>query len=300
MNSPEYSILTLGEYQRLCDRFEKVNDGYFLPDTRIVVRIDAHRFGPKWENVPDFDYPFDESIREALIKTAGRLMTLDLRVSYCFIHGDEISLLLDPLETAGLRRRAKLVSHVASAGSVFFTEAFGAPVFFRAKVSELPSDRHLLDYFFWQRKVARRNYVSRTISQLLTAGGADEVEISKTIAGLTEEGGAELLAKLGLPIESVKSDLLYGIGLYWQVAPTGSQIPFNLICNRSLPDNDSAYCELISSCIAGPSYLPELPGLEIPITESAVFKAVSPTKKLSPKALKAGSSVKFRLGSRKG
>ncbi len=316
-----YEFKTLSEYQRLIDRFENVNDGYLLPDVRLIVRIDAHRFGDGWSGFKDQDYPYHKAILETLITVARKLMCLDLRVNYAFIHGDEISLLFDKIEGAGLRRRAKFLTHIASAGAVFFLEEFKLPVFFRAKLSELPSDNHVIDYFFWQRKVALRNYFSRAFGTLLSERGRSAKEIASKISGLTEDGLWEMAVELGIEIESIPSCFLFGTGLWWQKNEKENEI----LILESLPGEDNEYLSFLNQVISGVTFIPEEAGVFSPwrmVTElqktqlqktqiqktnlsQSRFPAKSPSSGItkgstSKESLTDETSSQFRIGGRKG
>ena len=215
MDNQEYEIKTLSDYQKIIEKFEKVNDQYLFPESYIVARIDARRFGPEWDKLPDEAYPFDEQLVASFIATARWLMSFGVKVTYAFIHGDEISLLLDKSESYNLRKRDKLTSLIASAGSLFFTQNSDLSVLYRSKLSELPSKEHVIDYFFWQRKVAARNYFSCTLAKLLADRGLNRKEIVEKIAGLPEADQYTLSEQLDHPIDKIPKLILRGAACWW-------------------------------------------------------------------------------------
>lgn len=285
------AILTLSEYQRLLDRYENVNDGHILPDLRLVVRLDAHRVGPEWGQFKDAEYPYHKSIVEGLTNTARRLMAFDIRMNYAFIHGDEISLLLDKTESMGLRRRARLISHLSSLATLFFREEMKLPVIFRAKLSELPSDVHVSDYFFWQRKVGVRNFFGRAFSLILEKRGLDEKAITQKISGLTEEATWRMAEELEIPLEQIPVSFIRGVGLWWE--EDAGEI--RLAIRDGLPDKDEEYEGLLSRVISGSSFLPKEEGVEIKWRVSETLPKATPT---TPGKVRDNSS--FRIGSSKG
>ena len=68
----------IGELQRSLERFESYNNGFILPDTLLVLRLDAHRIG-EWDSSAG-EYPCGEAITAAFHKTAEALMTSSFRV----------------------------------------------------------------------------------------------------------------------------------------------------------------------------------------------------------------------------
>lgn len=285
------AILTLSEYQRLLDRYENVNDGHILPELRLVVRLDAHRIGPQWGQFKDAEYPYHKSIVEALTNTARRLMAFDMRMNYAFIHGDEISLLLDKTESMGLRRRARLISHLSSAATMFFREEMKLPVIFRAKLSELPSDAHVTDYFFWQRKVGVRNFFGRAFSLILEKRGMAAQDITQKIAGLTEEATWKFAEELQIPLDQIPSSFIRGVGLWWE--EEAGEI--RLAIRDGLPDKDEEYDNLLSRVVSGASFLPKEEGVEIKwrVSETLPKAPASATAK-------GKDTGGFRIGSSKG
>lgn len=208
-------ILSLGEYQRALERFERC-DGFTLPDIRVVIRIDAHRSGPEWQSFPDSGYPFDPQFVRALVHAGHHLLCSGFRIQFAYIHGDEISLLLDRAETMTQRRRTRLASLLASAASVAFVRAFPRAVVFHAVMSELPTDDHVVDYFMWQRKVATRNFLSRTLGLALAAKGMTAQEIDARIGKATDEDKWALLAELGRSQAEVSAYDRLGLALWWE------------------------------------------------------------------------------------
>ncbi len=251
MQKPEYTVKSLGEYQALMERFENFNDPFILPDLRLVVRLDGRRIGAYWDSIPAGDYPYSETFHEALIGAAAALMRQAIQVQLSFVHGDEISLVLDPCESTNPRRRTRLVSILASAASLQCFEESGVPLLFHARLSELPTGRHLLDYLFWQRKTAARNFVSAQLAAYFTSKGESPQEIDKRIAKLTIEERYSLAEKSGLGINSSPPWQLRGAVVAWE---QGKDSTRKLVVVRDLPADDQEYAAFIGEkCLADPS-----------------------------------------------
>ncbi len=235
------------------DRFERC-DGFILPEMHLIIRIDAHRTGPEWHDFPDEGYPFDPSFVEALTGTAKHLMGFGFRVLFAFVHGDEISLLLDPQESTNQRRRGRLVSLFSSAGAVGFLREFARPVIFHAQLSELPTTGHVIDYFLWQRKVSSRNFFSRTLGLKLAAQGLTAPEIDAKIGKISEQEREAIALELGLTEQHITRYHRYGLALWWDhSAPGGPQV---VVCDE-LPTSDEEYRDLVVERLAAGSHLPD-------------------------------------------
>ena len=281
MSSDSYKIRTLGEYQRSVERFEKVNDGLVLPDMRLVIRIDARRYrsstnrgsceGSSWD---DWDYPYAPEIVEALTISARKLMVMGLYVCMSVVHGDEISLLLDECEGFNPRKRSMLLSLVSSAGSIHFRENFPHPVIFHGVLSELPTERHVLDYFFWQRRCFMRNLLSQVLSRALGSKGWDPRKIEEKVNPLSLDERLSLADDHGCGISDMPDWMKYGIALWWEkclpeFAETNSSeqggeevIPGDssnhiIVQSRYLPQDDEDFLSFMRERLEGPSYLPD-------------------------------------------
>lgn len=222
-NSPPRS---LAEYERLLGKFENLQEVSFLPDMHVIVRLDAHRLGSHWVSFPDADYPLGAAFSEGLRAAAVSLFTSGIRVLFAFVHGDEISVAVDPLELSNGRKKVKLVSGLSSAASVGLCTSFGRGALFHAKVSELPSKDHVLDYLLWQRLVARRNTIARYLNIKLLETAAPKSEIERLLSKATEEERLATLARFGLDYTTLSPYQQRGALLWW--APSGAPSPIRI------------------------------------------------------------------------
>ncbi len=255
MGSPEkYLIRTLGEYQRSMEVFETSQDPLTLPDVRLVLRGDAHRFGPSWNDEPDAEYPFGTKFIGALTETAKIMMACGLKTVFAYMHGDEVSLLLDESESNNARRKSRLISLASSTASLAFLQAFGKPAVFHTRLAELPNDSRVLDYFFWQRKVAQRNFLSRTLGLLLADSGRSESEAAATLKALDENGRRELLVQLGRPPSTVSAYEQFGLALWWENKKTQDGDKPTLQLESRLPASDDEYLTLLNGRLFGSGF----------------------------------------------
>ena len=277
-----YKIKTLADYQRLGERFERASDHYLLPEMNFIVRIDGRRIGSEWEKVSDLSYPYDRRIEEALRKTAARVMCCGTRVTFAFIHGDEISFLLEKSESSGTRTVSKLTSFFASSAAAFFREAMGLPLIFHTRLLQLPAEEHVLDYFFWQRKVAARNYLSHTLAGILKKRGEGDDSSTGKLTYMTEEQRLKVAADLGLPVESIQANLLTGTGIWWEEVekPKSDQpreknaprrTPYRLVEQNGLSKDDAEFFEFLLDRYIGPAFAPDPVGDLVEIVQRTVI-----------------------------
>lgn len=265
MTTKPKEIRSLGDYQRNLSRFESTNDGLILPDLQVVVRLDARRHSPKWDLYPEIDYPFGPVVTKGLFGTCRELFVSGIRISFGFVHGDEVSVLLCPTETATQRKRSRLLSLLASAGAIAFYRETNLPVMFHGRVSELPSPEHVVDYFIWQRKVAARNLFYRSVSRILAAQGSTPQEIEGKIAKLSDEDRTRFSAELGISPKNFSSYERFGAAFWWTGPPESERTIIHY--TTELPEDDLRYVDFIRERMEAPTFLPENPGQEIPLRE---------------------------------
>lgn len=304
------SQLGIGDLQRSVERYETYNDGFILPDTLLVVRLDAHRYGD-WSSFTD-EYPTGPVITKALLITARALMTATFRVVLSYVHGDEISLVLDPTENSNPLRRSKLISAFTSAASIHFLKTCGFAATFDAKVSELPSLERLTEYLFWQRRCCHRNATTIALRKALRASGLSTEQVESKLHGTTEEQRLAQLRNAGAPVESIPHTTRRGSLLFWETIQQDGKEHFKVTGDTRLPDDDDAYEALIRQRLAKALNLretispPRQPSQHKP-TQSPVVRKIraeekpktqppqSPQRPQAPKRTKKAQVSVFRV-----
>jgi len=93
------------------------------------------------------------SVCEHLMSCAGKTL-------FCYTQSDEISILLDPAETAFNGKTRKMNSVMAGEASAAFTAEIGQMAAFDCRVCPLPNVGRVGDYFRWRAEDAKRNALS--------------------------------------------------------------------------------------------------------------------------------------------
>ncbi len=287
-----HEILSLGDYERKMKKYETCGDNFILPDMFTVVRIDAHRIIPqRWKDFPDERYPLSAEFANALIETAHFVLCCEMKFTCAFIHGDEISFVLDTKDRGSERRKARIISMISSIASTGFFNAFNRPVAFHAKLSELPTRAHLLDYLLWQKKVAERNFFSRTVGIELEKRNTPKDEITRLINSGIEAMSAKL-EELGVLTEKFPSETKHGAILYWDTASED-----NIKELRDLLMSDDEYLAFLSPIIDQPgkriTYGPQFVGIT-PIKKPEVGASKTTTTKTTFKGKSRDLSTRTR------
>lgn len=276
----------IGELQRSCERYENYNDGFILPDTLLVVRLDAHRYGD-WSSFSD-EYPTGPTATKALLLTARALMSATFRVVLAYVHGDEISLVVDPTENSNPLRRSKLISAFSSAAAIHFFKAARLPALFDAKVSELTSSENLVEYLFWQRRYCYRNATTIALRKALHQAGNSPEKAESQIQGTNDDQRAALLKQLGTPVDSIPHTTRRGSILYWDSVEQEGKSELKVVVDMRLSDDDEAYEAYIRKLLESSLNLRNSAELRTRPTQQnapspVVVKAKTPERETTPR-----------------
>ena len=248
MSSSPLDKRGIGELQRSLERFETYNDGFILPDTRLVIRLDAHRIGD-WARIASGEYPCGIELTKAFHSTAKALLTSSFRVVLAYAHGDEISLYIDPTENSNPLRRSKLISSFASAAALHFRDASGLSALFDARLSELPSDERLTEYFMWQRRYCFRNAITIALRRTLADAGLSADDVERRLHGLPEAQRIDALAQAGVSLQSIPSTTRHGAVFSWHEVEKDGRSTFSIRETTSLPLEDEDFLNLIKQLL---------------------------------------------------
>lgn len=155
-------------------KYEAASRFQLTPRMPVVIRLDGKAFHTFTR---DCDRPFDEGLREALVKaTQSMLEEVPARMAYA--QSDEVSLLLVDYNKFESQQWfdgiiQKLASVSASVMTAQFNRFWGIlrpdlavePAFFDARVFSIP-ERDVENHFVWRQQDAMRNAVSMAAQAL--------------------------------------------------------------------------------------------------------------------------------------
>ena len=196
--------------------FETGHDHCVMPGIYIVTRLDGRGFTRLTKELCDFDAPFDERFRDAMVETVEHLMDCGLRVLYGYTESDEISLLFDRDESAFGRKVRKLNSILAGEASAKFSLLLGRLACFDCRVSQLPTPADVVDYFRWRNEDAHRNALNAHCYWALRQEGQTANAATRSLLGLSVADKNELLFRRGVNFNGLPNWQKRGIGIVWQ------------------------------------------------------------------------------------
>ncbi|WP_281167751.1 tRNA(His) guanylyltransferase Thg1 family protein [Spirosoma panaciterrae] len=196
--------------------YETSHDRCILPNMFIIARMDGRGFTKLTKEVHSFEAPFDERFRNYMIETVKHLMTCGFNIIYGFTESDEISLLFHAHETAFGRKTRKLISVLAGEASAKFSTSLGGIGAFDCRLSELPNQQLVVDYFRWRNEDAHRNALNAHCYWRLRQDNFTQSQATARIKGLGIADKNELLFQYGINFNELPNWQKRGIGIYWQ------------------------------------------------------------------------------------
>ena len=167
------------------------------------------------KDVHNFERPFDIKFRDMMVETVKHLMTCGFHVTYGYTESDEISLLFDLNVNSFSRKSRKYVSVLAGEASAKFSLLLGAIGSFDCRLSILPREQDVIDYFRWRHEDAHRNALNAHCYWMLRNQGQSPVDASKAIEKKSIKFKNELLFQNGINFNDLPTWQKRGIGFHW-------------------------------------------------------------------------------------
>src|SRR5215475_2013249 len=197
-------------------QFETSHDFCVLPGIFMVARIDGRSFTRLTKEVHKFEAPFDERFRDHMVATVQHLMNSGFRALYGYTQSDEISLLFHRDETLFDRKLRKYDSVLAGEASAAFSLKLNAPACFDSRVSQLPTEQLVVDYFRWRQEDATRNALNAHCYWTLRKEGETVKSATNALLRLSVAEKNELLFKRGINFNRLPNWQKRGMGVYWE------------------------------------------------------------------------------------
>jgi tRNA(His) guanylyltransferase len=196
--------------------FETSHDHRVLPGIHMVARIDGRSFSHLTRVEHAFEAPYDARFRDCMLAATERVMGCGFAALYGYTQSDEISILFRRDEAAFGRKLRKFLSVLAGEASVAFSMKLGAPGVFDCRISQLPRDEDVVDYFRWRHEDAHRNALNAHCYWLLRRQGLDDVEATRKLEGVSVAARNELLFANGINFNELPIWERRGIGVYYR------------------------------------------------------------------------------------
>ncbi len=196
--------------------FETAADMCVLPGLYMVARIDGRSFTRLTRETHHFEAPYDLRFRDYMVATVEHLMQCGFRVIYGYTQSDEISLLFHHDEAAFERKMRKYNSILAGEASAKFSLLLGDLAAFDCRISQLPTEDLMVDYFRWRNEDAHRNALNAHCYWMLRKQGQTMDQATSAMLKLSVASKNELLFQNGINFNDLPNWQKRGIGLYWE------------------------------------------------------------------------------------
>jgi tRNA(His) guanylyltransferase len=196
--------------------YEMARDPSALPGVFLVARIDGRSFTRLTKEIMNYERPYDERFRDAMVATVEHLMSCGFQVVFGYTQSDEISLLFGRDENSFGRNVRKWTSILAGEASAAFAVRIAHVAAFDCRVIELPTESLVIDYFRWRSEDAHRNALNAWCYWKLRDEGADVAAATQRLDGLSVSEKNELLFQRGVNFNDLPAWQRRGIGVLWE------------------------------------------------------------------------------------
>ena len=196
--------------------YETGHDLCVLSGIYIVARIDGRNFTRLTKEIHNFEAPFDVVFRDMMIETVKHLMNTGFNIKYGYTQSDEISLLFDRDDKTFGRKLRKLNSILAGEASSKFSLCLNDLASFDCRISQLPSQELVIDYFRWRNEDAFRNALNAHCYWALRREGMNLNEATAKLEGMSIANKNELLFQKGVNFNDLPKWQKRGVGFRWE------------------------------------------------------------------------------------
>jgi tRNA(His) guanylyltransferase len=204
------------ELDRKMRVYETAHDHCVLPGLHMVARLDGRGFTRLVREVHAFEAPFDRRFHDIMVETTSHLMQCGFDLRYGYTESDEISLLFPRDESSFGRKLRKLTSVLAGEASGKFSLLLGDLACFDCRISQLPSDDLVIDYFRWRCEDAHRNALNAHAYWMLRKEGQTRREATAALEGSSVADKNELLFARGVNFDTLPAWQKRGTGVFWE------------------------------------------------------------------------------------
>lgn len=196
--------------------FETAHDYCVLPEMFMVARLDGRSFTRLTKEVHQFEAPFDDKMRDLMTATTAHLMNCGFNFVFGYTQSDEISLLFERNANTFDRKLRKLNSVLAGEASAKFSLLLGDLACFDCRISELPTENLVVDYFRWRSEDAHRNSLNAHCYWLLRKQGKSVKQATSSLENVSVAVKNELLFQNGVNFNDLPTWQKRGVGLFWE------------------------------------------------------------------------------------
>lgn len=187
-----------------------------IPDGNfIIARLDGRSFTKLTKEKHKFEAPFDVKFRDIMVETTRHLMSCGFRIHYAYTESDEISLLFHKDDQSFGRKLRKYISILAGEASSAFSLLLKDTGCFDCRISILPDEKLVVDYFRWRNEDANRNALNGYCYWEMRRDGYSAKDATSYLSGKSIADKNEYLFQKNINYNEVDAWKKRGIGLYW-------------------------------------------------------------------------------------
>lgn len=207
-------------------QYETAQD-YCVPDAVwMVARLDGRSFTKLTKDIMDYETPFDVRFRDIMVETTKYLMgEAGFQTVYGYTESDEISLLLALDDQTFGRKLRKINSILAGEASAKFSWMLDRNACFDCRVSCLPNQQLVVDYFRWRQEDCSRNALNSWCYWTLRKEGQTARAATAQLLNLSVSAKNELLFDRGINYNDLPLWQRRGCGVVWEWYDKEAQNP---------------------------------------------------------------------------
>lgn len=195
--------------------YETADDYCILPKMYTVVRLDGKNFSKLTKTY--YKKPFDEYFKDIMVDTTIALMKdSGFSIDYAYCQSDEISLLINRYDKTFNLKTRKIISIFAGLASATFSLKHGNPAVFDARISQLPNELLLYDYFKWRQEDSINNCLNGYCYWTLRENGRKAKQAQSELLTLNTRQKEDLLFDLKVNYNRVPLWEKRGFSVFWE------------------------------------------------------------------------------------
>lgn len=225
--------------------YEEAHDLCVLPGMFMVARIDGRNFTRRTKEEWDLEHPFDKAFHAGMVATTKHLMDCGFQTIYGYTQSDEISLLLAKEADSFDRKLRKLTSILASEATSAFVNWINLHASFDSRISQLPTEMEVVDYFRWRRSDSIRNARNAYVYWTLRDSGMSPKRADSEARIMSWDEKTSFLADKGIILDDLPVWQVGGTGVWWREVEIEGIDPRDGSKHRALRKRlQSGECEL--------------------------------------------------------
>jgi tRNA(His) 5'-end guanylyltransferase len=174
-----------------------------VPAGYLIARLDGRGFTRLTKAFLTLEKPFDIRFHDAMSATLAHLFDCGFSFRFGYSQSDEISLFFEPDGVPFQRKTRKILSLLAGEASARFSLSLNALGVFDCRLSVLPDENSVIDYFRWRQMDAARNALSAHCYWISRRQDLSARDATRRWDGASQAQKRQFLAENGLNFDAL-------------------------------------------------------------------------------------------------